>query len=126
MYQSLDMFSTSMAMARHAGARQAVSSANVANADTPGFRAQALPGFAEAYDSPVGRLGLRQTRAEHLGIGQGHLALKVADAGGEAAPNGNTVSLETEMLTGAEIRSEHNRALAIYRHAIGLIRTSLG
>ena len=44
----------------------------------------------------------------------------------EPSPNGNTVSLETEMLNGVEVAREHSQALAIYKHALGIIRTSLG
>ena len=45
---------------------------------------------------------------------------------GEAAPNGNTVSIEREMLTAAEGRQQHDMALAITKSLGGVIRTSLG
>ncbi|HBT01561.1 MAG TPA: flagellar biosynthesis protein FlgB, partial [Citreicella sp.] len=35
MFQSLDVFRTAIAMARHAGTQQALSAQNIANADTP-------------------------------------------------------------------------------------------
>jgi flagellar basal-body rod protein FlgB len=121
MYESLDLFRTSAALARHAGQRQAVASANVANADTPGYRAQALPSFSEAYDSPA----MRATRAGHL-VASGAGAARPFAAAAEASPNGNTVSVETEMFASAEAARDHGRALAVWRHAITVLRTSLG
>lgn len=121
MYESLDLFRTSAALARHAGQRQALAAIDVANADTPGFRAQALPDFAEAVNAPP---VLRQTRAGHLG-GLEAGAARPVDAGGEASPNGNTVSLEAEMYASARASREHGQALAIWRHTTTVLRTAL-
>ena len=121
MYESLDLIRTSAAMARHAGRRQAIAAVNVANADTPGYRAQALPSFTETFDSQ----GLRATRAGHIG-GAGPDAAHRFNSPGQASANGNTVSLEGEMFASAEASREQGRALAIWRHAITVLRTSLG
>ena len=125
MYESLDIFRTAAAMARHAGARQAVVAQNFANADTPGYRARSIGPFAETYASDAGS-ALRVTRPGHiLAQGSGGSARpEMTDE--EGSPNGNTVSLETEMLHGVEVAREHSRALAIYKHALGIIRSSLG
>jgi flagellar basal-body rod protein FlgB len=42
------------------------------------------------------------------------------------APNGNTVSLEQEMVKAASARQDHEMALAIYRNTSSIIRASLG
>jgi len=113
MYDSLDLFQTAGAMARYAGARQAVVARNVANADTPGFQGQVS--------------ALRVTRPGHVGGGNDQLNIgMMKTAAGESSPNGNTVSIDEEMLNSAEITREHDRALAIYRHAMTVLRTSLG
>jgi flagellar basal-body rod protein FlgB len=44
----------------------------------------------------------------------------------EASPNGNSVSLEQEMLNSVEIQREHNRALAIYKHSLDVLRVTIG
>lgn len=121
MYESLDLFRASSALARHAGQRQALTAVNVANADTPGYRAQALPSFSEAYGSPA----MRATRPGHLD-GASASSARPFGAPGEASPNGNTVSLESEMFASAQAARDHGRALAVWRHAITVLRTSLG
>jgi flagellar basal-body rod protein FlgB len=107
---------------RHGAARQALSAVNVANADTPGYRAQALPAFA---DTLGGAPALRVTRPGHLGQVAAPAA-RAFDAPGESAPNGNTVSLEAEMFASVQASREHGQALAVWRHALTVLRGSLG
>lgn len=125
MYQSLDMFRISAAMARHAGAQQGVVARNMANADTPGYQAQRIPPFREIYQT-TNAGAMRATRRGHLGGGMASAMARSGAALAEPAPNGNAVSIELEMVRGVEAQREHSRALAIYRHAMGVIRTSLG
>jgi flagellar basal-body rod protein FlgB len=126
MYNSLDLFQTAGAMARHAGARQAVVARNIANADTPGFQAQSIAAFKDVY-AETGGTTMRATRPSHIGGQSGQPATGPQHATiGEASPNGNTVSVENEMLHAVEVSREHNRALTIYRHAMTVLRTSLG
>ena len=49
MFSKLTVFQTAHAMAVHAGARQALIAQNVANADTPGYRAKDLPSFSQVF-----------------------------------------------------------------------------
>ena len=53
MYESLDIFRTAAAMARHAGARQTVVAENIANADTPGYAGRDI-NFKEAMAAAAG------------------------------------------------------------------------
>ena len=126
MYNSLDLFQTAGAMARHAGTRQAVVARNIANADTPNFQAQAIAAFKDVY-SEGASTQMRVTRPGHVvrnsDIPNSHLHQSPV---GDPSPNGNTVSIEDEMLHGVEVSREHNRALTIYRHAMTVLRTSLG
>ncbi|MCK0120415.1 FlgB family protein [Loktanella sp. F6476L] len=126
MYQNLDLFQTSGAMARHAGSRQAVVAQNIANADTPGFRALQVPSFSEAVkNSGVG--AMKMTRSNHLhGDTKAAVVARVIESAAEPAPNGNSVSIEDEMLHSVEVTREHSRALAIYRHGLTVIRATLG
>ncbi len=124
MYQSLDIFQTSGAMARHAGARQALTAANMANADTPGYVGRSLPSFQDSYR--MSQTGvLRATRPAHFGVGPDGL-VQPSETRAEPAPNGNAVSVELEMLRSVEAQREHSRALAIYRHGMTVMRAVIG
>lgn len=125
MFQNLDLFQTAHAMARHAGARQAVTARNIANADTPGYRAQTIAPFADAYRTE-GPAELRQTRAGHVSLSSGAAVARATPSTAEPSPNGNSVSLEEEMLNAVSAQREHNRALAIYKHSLDVLRTSIG
>lgn len=125
MFKSLDIFQTAGAMARHAGARQAVVARNIANADTPGYQAQATRPFSETYRSQ-GNMTVRATRAGHI-PSQASTSLNNGSVGtAEPSPNGNSVSIEEEMMKSVAISREHNRALAIYRHGLTILRSSIG
>jgi flagellar basal-body rod protein FlgB len=125
-FDRLDMFQMASGLARHAAARQAVVARNIANADTPGYRAQDIADFRTTWRQPdmQDRGGPRYLNARDL-HSRG-LRLVPIDAGGAADPNGNSVNLETEMLRGIEAQRAHSRALRIYGSALGILRTSLG
>jgi flagellar basal-body rod protein FlgB len=122
MFQSLDLFRMSGDMARHAAARQTVVATNLANADTPGYRAQAIAPFADVYRAAP-TAGMRATRPGHSpGQSTGTMAVAREVRTVEPSPNGNTVSLELEMINAVEAEREHSRALAIYKHAMTVMR----
>ena len=126
MYQSLDLFQTAGAMARHAAERQAVVARNIAHADTPGYRAQHLAPFQDIYGGQA-TAPLRVSRPGHLVAGAAPVPTGARVAvPTEASPNGNNVALEDEMLASIAASRDHNRALAIYRHGLTILRTSLG
>ncbi len=125
MYQNLTLFQTAGAMATHAGARQNVTARNIANADTPNYRAESLPAFAEVFEQ-ASRVTPRKTRAGHLLSQTGMANFTPSVVRSEASPNGNTVSLEEQMVAAADAAREHEQALAIYRHGMTVLRTALG
>lgn len=126
MFETPEILTMAAARSSNASLRLSAIAANVANADTPGYRAKDGPDFAAAYTGDGG-LDLRRTRPGHLGgaarlAGQG-LAER---AGGHMAPNGNNVSLEDEMMRAAQIRQDNDLALSIYKSSLGILRASLG
>ena len=126
MFEQLEVFSMSSAMAVHAGQRQAVISQNVANADTPNYVAKDIPDFRATYRTDPMSLSQRATRVGHLhGSMAGSREVEAFEAGEEAAPNGNAVSLELEMLKSVEAKRQHDRALAIYKSALSVLRTAV-
>lgn len=129
MFASLDIFKISSAMAMHAGKKQAIAAENVANSDTPEYQARDLISFGQAYQQDLSRAGvqsLRATRDGHLhGNIEGALGEAIVDEKGVASPNGNTVSLENEMLKSLNAKRQHDRALAIYKSSLSVLRSTL-
>ena len=116
MFDGLDLFQLATARARHAAARQAIVAQNIANADTPGYRARDITDFAET----LRRLDARGSDA------RGDLGIRTFDVDAPASPNGNTVSPELEMVRGVEAQRDHDRALRVYDSALNILRSSLG
>jgi flagellar basal-body rod protein FlgB len=112
------------ALATQSGARMSVIAQNVANADTPGYKARDLPAFAEVYAAEG--MELRSTRPGHLGAAFPAPPAVPDIVRGHESPNGNSVSLEAEMVKSVEARQNHDMALAIYRATADVIRASLG
>jgi flagellar basal-body rod protein FlgB len=119
----VEVLNMARAMAAHAAARQGQIARNVANADTPGYRARHIPPFSEVWKNRAEPL--RATRPGHFGV-EGRVALRAVADTTDLSPNGNSVSLEAEMVAAAETRQAHDWALAIHRTLSGSIRATLG
>lgn len=127
MFEKLDIFRMAHAMASHAGTRQAVVAQNIANADTPGYKPRDVVPFAELMKNGVAGSGPRATRESHLHGNFASGPLRIAEVTRESAnPNDNGVSLEEEMLNAVAVKRQHDRALAIYRSGLTILRSSLG
>lgn len=125
MLETLSLTRMAEALADHAAARLDQIARNVAQADSPGYKAMDLPDFAQVYEASP-QSGMRATRAGHITTPL-RAAPAVAQPGaGETSPNGNTVSLERELVKSAAVRQEHDMALAVYSHARDILRASLG
>lgn len=125
---SLDVLRMASSLAAHASARQVVITENIANADTPGYRARDLADFAQTLDETAGSLAPRATRPGHLDFGaegRGFEAGEVAAFGAET-PNGNTVSLEDQMMRSAEVRQSYDLALGVYRKSMDILSAAIG
>lgn len=125
MFEKLHLTAMAQAMSSHAGARMGLIAQNVAQADTPGYKALDLPPFAEVYRS-TDTAPLRQTRPGHVAGPEPETRAQPHRTDGSGAPNGNSVSLEQEMVKAASVRQDHEMALAIYRSTSDIMRASLG
>ncbi len=126
MFETLSIFRTAHAMAVHAGERQTILAQNMANADTPDYSARDIKPFSEVVSATSTGPDLRATRASHLAAQSSQFEASMFTREGEHNPNGNSVSLELEMLHAVDAKRQHDRALAIYKSSMGLLRTSLG
>jgi flagellar basal-body rod protein FlgB len=124
MFEKLEITRMAQALAAHAGRRMGVIAQNVARADTPGYKARDLPDFAKTYAERAGE-GLRTTRPGHLGLSVRSAPEPVIFRASDA-PNGNSVSLELEMVKAAEVRQQHDMAISIYRSTSDIMKLALG
>jgi len=97
------------AKASHASHRHGVIAENIANADTPGYRARVVEPFADMY----ARHG-NQGRVREMG------------AGITLSPNGNSVSLEDQMMLAAQTKVDHDMALGLYRKSLDMMKLAIG
>lgn len=122
MLNSIDILKMASAMARHAAERHQVLSQNIANADTNGYKAKDLEPFAEAY----ARMARSQASAQSGHNGSSAWRAETITLPGAASPNGNTVSIEDQMMRTVEAQQQHEAATAIYRKSMNILRMSLG
>lgn len=112
-------------LAAHAYRRQSLIASNIANADTPGYRAKDLKSFSASRDQAF---NLRATRpSHHLNSSDPHSAEVVVQSSFTTeSPNGNTVSLEDQMVKSADIKQSHDLALGVYQKSLSILRATLG
>ena len=109
--------------------RQQVLSQNVANADTPNYRARDLkaPSFADLVGKASGQLALAATQPNHLkGIHAPTSFKTEADNTGEISPSGNNVALEDQMLKVSGTASDYQVTTTLYKQHLAMLKTVLG
>jgi flagellar basal-body rod protein FlgB len=127
MFTDLNVFRIAGAMAAHADQRQAIVAQNMANSDTPGYQARDLVPFQDVIKNNGTGAEMRASRAGHLnGASVDGPVWETITTIATSDPNGNTVSIEKEMLNGVEVKRQHELALAVYKSSLSILRTSLG
>ena len=125
MLEKLALIRNASELTRYATERNRTIGENIANADTPGFRAKDLEPFSVDTQSPA---NMRTTRAGHVTppdrTGASSMARVHAD-GDSVSANGNSVSLEDQMLRAADAQRQHALATSVYRKAIDILRLSI-
>jgi flagellar basal-body rod protein FlgB len=120
-------------------ANQSVVSQNIANADTPGYRAKKIDeqNFSSLVDnltktqsrmSATSTVALKTSDARHMNVGGvsggAPAASELEDS--EETPDGNTVVLEEEMLKLADNQMQYGLAINLYRKNAGLLKSAIG
>ncbi|MCL5778908.1 FlgB family protein [Limibaculum sp. FT325] len=124
MMNDLAVLELASSMARHAAQRHKLIAENMANADTPGYRARDLNSFSKVVNDTFTP---RATRAGHTVFAG--LAVRPAEAiepDLPAEPNGNTVNIEDQTLRAVEAQGQHRLALTVYEKTLDLLRLGLG
>ena len=84
-------------------ARQSATATNVANADTPGYKAMDVTPFQAVFDQA--ELQVAMTHPSHMTLSTGDAGrfTQVQEAAEDASMSGNDVSLETELAKAGDI-----------------------
>ena len=125
---NLSILGLARGLSEHAAARQSVIARNVANADTPGYKAQDIVPFSEAYGDRAAGTALRATRAGHF-EDPGTAAryrVEAATVFGAESPNGNDVSLEDQMMRSVAAQQSHELALGVMRKSLDILSMTIG
>ncbi|MYL99308.1 flagellar biosynthesis protein FlgB [Novosphingobium sp. FGD1] len=123
------------AMSEH----QRVIAENIANSETPGFKARTLegPDFSALVDGQLGASGpphVARPRVE-LSSAMAGLGAQAPQAGSrivldgdtsETKPDGNNVTLEDQLLALGKVQSDFAAATNLYRKQIGLLKSAIG
>ena len=126
MFGKLEILQLSGDMARHASARQVLISRNVANANTPGYRSLDIGDFEPVRRANSFASQMNRSRPGHLGVQEGGLPEARTSRERSGKPNGNAVSLETELVRAAEVRHRHQMAMSVYGASLDFLRASIG
>jgi flagellar basal-body rod protein FlgB len=111
--------------------RQQVLAQNIANSDTPHYRPSDLTGFS--FDRALGHA--RQLAPARTAVG--HMAGSTQAQGNdvqkdkprhnyEAAPDGNSVIMEEQMIKVADTGVTYQLVTNLYRKHVGLMKTAIG
>jgi flagellar basal-body rod protein FlgB len=117
-----------MALAAHKtdwlAARQAVLAQNIANANTPGFRARDLVSFETALADT--KLQLASTHSGHMAAPESNASgVRLVETAGDQTLNGNDVSLEREMAKLGETNGQYALGINLIKSQHRLAMLSL-
>lgn len=104
--------------------RQKVIAENVANADTPGYKAKDTVDFETYLSGSSTKVAASLTHPDHIvGRSIGDTKAVIDKTAWSANPNGNTVILEQQSMKAAEIRESYDLATNLYKKSFDLLRT---
>lgn len=108
--------------------RQEVLSQNIANSDTPGFKARDLPSFERVLDRRVGQAPMARTGPGHLDgtVATGPMRARVDRLAPEVVADGNAVSIDDQLTRVSDTEFQHGLATNLYRKYFAMFRTALG
>lgn len=122
------LFDLASRQAQWLAARQSTISGNIANANTPAYRARDIEPFADVLDKT--KLAMVATNGGHIGLGESRpetTKVKKADTW-DTVYSKNSVSLEQELIKANEIDRQHSLnttvVKAFHRMLMASVRTA--
>lgn len=122
---------------QHLSGRQKVIAQNIANSETPGFKAREVeaPDFGNLLAVPQG--GGPRVGRPRVTISSGMAALGARPPSGsggvildrdtmETKPDGNNVTLEEQLMKMSEVQADFSALTNLYRKQLALVKTAAG
>jgi flagellar basal-body rod protein FlgB len=126
--EPVNLFDLASQQARWLSVRQSTVAGNIANANTPGYRAHEVEPFESVLNNK--RVVMASTHSAHLqagGASQASFAVNEIEQPKTVLPSENTVTLEQELIKSGEVRRsfELNTAIvkAFHRMLISVSRS---
>ena len=111
-------------------ARQEVLAENVANADTPNYRARDITPLDFGTQLSTASLSMVSTDPNHIAAsaGSGAGSQFASDSSGryEIRPRGNSVTHEDEMMKVAANQMDFEAVTSLYSHSLAMIKLAIG
>lgn len=120
----LFLFELASSQARWLELRQSTIATNVANANTPGFKARDVEPFNKVLDAMPVRLAT--TSPEHMQLSPAETDTRATAKkdSWDVVHSGNSVSLEQEMIKGSDVNRDYSMNSAIVRSFNRMVLTS--
>jgi len=131
-FGNIPLFEMMQQKLKYHASRQSVLAQNVANVDTPGYRAKDIktPDFNAILSRHTSAKSMATTDRLHMqpGMGANGGFNKANDRENtyELNPIGNNVVIEEEVMRVAENQSEYQKVLGIYRKSLEMFKIALG
>ena len=124
----MSFFSLASQKMQWLSARQKVIAENVANADTPGFKARDTSSFEDMLKNNAPQSGMAVTRAGHIGGTEpagAAVRVDTDDSAWATSIDGNSVVLEQQAIKANEVSESYRLAANLYRKGYELLTISV-
>ncbi|MHC2625577.1 flagellar basal-body rod protein FlgB [Bradyrhizobium huanghuaihaiense] len=111
----LYLFELASSQARYLELRQSTIATNVANANTPGFKARDVEPFNKVLDTMPVRLAATSPSHLQLSAAETDTRATAKKDSWEVVHSGNSVSLEQEMIKGNDVNRDYSMNSAVVR-----------
>jgi flagellar basal-body rod protein FlgB len=120
----LFLFELASSQARWLELRQSTIATNVANANTPGFKARDVEPFNKVLDAVPVRLATTSPTHMQLSPAETDTRATAKKDSWDVVHSGNSVSLEQEMIKGSDVNRDYSMNSAIVRSFNRMVLTS--
>lgn len=119
MFNDVQLINLASLKLKYSASAQNYAAQNIANADTPGYRAARIKSFQDF-------LSQHTSNTPHIHMRSASVIETRPDTDVYLEPNHNNVSLEDAMIEANRHKANHAQAVAISKSAFDILRVSLG